>query len=70
MELAKIEYEDHGIVVSHNMPCPICGQEPAVLQCNVGVFAPGWKCQGKGWRTLKLHPFARWILVQIGILRS
>lgn len=55
MKLAKIVVNDFGGApfADHNMPCFICGIEPAVYNLNTGIFEPCWKCQGKGWRIVR-----------------
>lgn len=55
MQLAKIEVNDFGGApfCEHNMPCPVCGQWPAVLVMDTGVFEPCWECQSYGWQTLR-----------------
>jgi len=55
---------DGGPWAKHNMPCPVCGQEPAVLQLWNGIFQPCWKCQKKGIITLQLP---RWLMKLIRI---
>jgi len=35
----------------HDMACPVCYCNKAVLNCNDMVFEPCWDCQQHGWRT-------------------
>jgi len=64
MELAKIEVNDYGGApfASHNMPCPICREKPAVLSMNEGTFQPCWSCQRTGWVTVKAIGWRRWVV--------
>lgn len=53
-ELAKIKIEtDGGPWARHNYPCPVHGDEPAVLNLDDGVFHPSWKAQDAGWMLVK-----------------
>jgi hypothetical protein len=53
---------DGGPWATHNMPCPVCGQRPAVLELHDGRFHPCWDCQRAGWRTLRLGRLLRRVL--------
>jgi len=72
MGLAEIRVDDLGgaPVAKHNMPCPICLREHAVLFLNTGQFFPCWKCQKDGWRTVKLPKWVIWISKQMGWLNE
>lgn len=64
MSLAKIEVNDYGGApfATHNFPCAVCGERPAVLGMGNGVFGPCWGCKSKGWRTLRLPKWLlRWV---------
>lgn len=60
MDLAKIEVNTFGgaPIAEHNMPCPICWKEKAVLFLNTGTFYPCRKCASHGWVLLRLP---RWL---------
>ena len=66
--LAKIEVDVHdsGMFATHNMPCPVCRSQGAVLEMGKGGFSPCWECQREGWRTIRLSRFARWLLSFFG----
>ena len=38
---------------THNMPCPVCRNNHAVLDLGTGVMQPCWECQGNGWTLVK-----------------
>jgi hypothetical protein len=42
--------DEGGMLPNHNMPCAVCYQAPAVLNCDSGTFEPCWKCQEEGWQ--------------------
>ena len=62
-KLAEIKIiTDGGPWATHNMPCPICMKEKAILSLHNGQFQPCWKCQKTGYITLKLPQWlAEWI---------
>lgn len=64
MELAKIEVNDFGGApfAEHNMPCPVCRKQPAVIFLNMGTFHPCRKCESAGWVTVKATGWKRWLL--------
>ena len=69
-ELAEIQVvTDGGPWAVHNMPCTVCGVEHALLYLNDGRFEPCWKCQAKGWRTVRLGRFWLWLLRLFGVAR-
>ena len=38
---------------NHNVSCAMCGEQPAVFNCNLGYFDPCWQCQEKkGFKTM------------------
>ena len=51
----------------HNMPCPVCMDNPAILERNCSInnfsqkFAPCKKCQDEGWRLKKITWLDRYI---------
>lgn len=59
-ELAHIVVNDFGgaPVAEHNMPCPVCGVNHAVLYLNAGIFYPCRQCAREGWTLLRLP---RWL---------
>ena len=59
MELLKPTIEPYGPAVSHNMPCAVHRDKPAVLQGNSGVFLPSWKAQEEGYMLLKVPKWLR-----------
>jgi hypothetical protein len=63
MPLAEIKIiTDGGPWANHNMPCPICLKNPAVMHLWNGTFQPCWECQGNGYLTLKLPKYLNKIL--------
>jgi hypothetical protein len=38
---------------THDMPCAICRDMPAVLDLSTGVMQPCWGCQKNGWRLVR-----------------
>ena len=49
-----IKYFDYGMGFTHNMPCCVYpDNQPAVLNCNTGVFEPSWAAQNNGWRLVQ-----------------
>lgn len=40
---------DSGMISTHNMPCPVCKINHAVLDLSIGVFDVCIKCKSKGW---------------------
>ena len=61
---------DGGPWATHDMPCCVYEDEPAVLQIITGVFEPSWKAQREGWELVKVNRFQRWILKRIGLLNQ
>jgi hypothetical protein len=64
MELAKIEVmTDGGPWATHNMPCPVCRDNHALLDLSCGVMKPCRHCREKGYRLVLGETwFQRWIL--------
>ena len=58
--LLKPSVEFHGPACTHNMPCAVYRDEPAVLNCNTGIFAPSWKAQKEGYMLVKPPRLLRW----------
>lgn len=55
-KLAKIEINNHGLFAEHNMPCCVYVEDqPAVFNCNVGIFEPSWKAQEDGFILLRVE---------------
>lgn len=50
---------DGGPWARHNMPCPVCDDEKAILDLNTGIFQPGGKCQMQGWKTIRKRRWRR-----------
>lgn len=53
------DIENHGLFADPDVACAVCHLEPAVMDCQTGVFSPCWKCQEKGWHILKLPKFVK-----------
>lgn len=45
----------HGPVATHDMPCAVYRELPAVLDCNRGVFEPSWSAQSDGWILIRVR---------------
>lgn len=60
-ELLSPKIENHGLFATHNMPCSICRQAPAVYDCNQDYFQPCWRCQEQGWVTCQQSNFLKWL---------
>ena len=65
MEPLKVKVIDIGIAAEHNMPCPICRENKAVLRMWTDTFGPCWDCASKGWLTLRARPWQLWLLKRI-----
>ena len=51
--------------IDHNVYCPVCHNKAAVWNLGGpkhGILDPCWDCQKKGYITLKLGGFAKWVL--------
>lgn len=71
-ELAQIKFTTFGgsPAAEHNMPCPQCVRNPAVMQLSGGpTFQPCWKCQKAGWVTVNATGWRRSFLRAIGLVR-
>lgn len=53
---------DGGPWATHNMPCCVHSEYPAVYDLGTGMFHPSWKAQEEGWALVKLPRWARWLL--------
>lgn len=72
MRLNAVEVEFLGPgPAAHNMPCAVfhgndgSTQEPAVFNCNTGVFRPSWVARERGFMLVKVprwlqHLLRRW----------
>jgi hypothetical protein len=49
-----IDYTDSPLCVTHDMACPVCRNQSAVLELDYrgDTFLPCWDCQYKGWKTV------------------
>jgi len=43
--------DNHVLFAHHDMPCPVCRSNHAVLHLNTGIFHPCNSCHSDGWRT-------------------
>jgi hypothetical protein len=50
------------MLAEHDLACPVCYAEHAVLNCNAMVFGPCWSCWQKGWRVQQHNRV--WLKVQ------
>lgn len=41
---------DGGPWALHDMACPVCSDQPAILNLSIGVFEPCGRCQADGWQ--------------------
>lgn len=63
MRILKPKINVNMPAVTHNMPCPILGNNySAVYHCNKGVFEPSWEAQGMGWTTIRLPKYIKKLL--------
>lgn len=71
MELMKIQIDDFGgsPVATHNYPCPVYPNIPAVFHMNTGIFHPSWPAQKEGWRLIKVNRIQLFICWLIGALK-
>jgi hypothetical protein len=58
---------DGGPWAKHNMPCPVCLDNRAVLNIGTGRFDVCWKCQRIGWGIVRLPKWLYSVLKIIGI---
>ena len=61
------DYVNDGMYADHNMACAVHHYaddlQPAVVNCQTGVFHPSWKAQGEGWQLVQATTkFQRWLL--------
>ena len=71
LKVPDLKFRDYGLAVEHNMRCPVCcvDDAKAVYQMNDGVFLPCWKCQARGWRTVQVKGWKRWLMRALKISR-
>ena len=43
----------------HDMACPVCSVNHAVLELDTGRFNPCWECQKEGWI---MHRLPKWVV--------
>lgn len=56
MDRQRIQVEYIGPAALHNMPCAVKHEdEPAVLNCNLGIFEPSWAAQREGWKLVRIE---------------
>ncbi len=73
-DLAGIRFHNYGGAPAaiHNMPCPQCVKEPAVIQLDDRqhrpTFQPCWSCQKEGWVTVKATGWRRHLLTWMGLI--
>ena len=65
-QLLSPEVEVTGPVASHNMPCAVFREQPAVLDLSYGVFTPSHAAQKNGW--LLIRAPKRWQRVVLRII--
>lgn len=56
---------NHGIFAEHDYCCPVYCDEPAIFNCNTGIFEPSWKAQHLGFRMVR---FKKWQIVILKFL--
>jgi hypothetical protein len=56
MKLAEIKVIELGPIAVHNMPCPVCREEHAVLDLSCGIMTPCRKCQKEGYWLVHAQP--------------
>lgn len=52
LPIRQPEMIDLGIAYLHDYPCPVCRSFHAVLNMEIGVMEPCWRCQKTGWRVM------------------
>lgn len=57
--------EFHGPTATHDQPCAVYHDQPAVLDMNKGVFEPSWKAQADGWCLVKANTPLKALIVKI-----
>lgn len=50
---------DGGPWAVHNMPCPVCVDNKAIVHLGPGGFGPCGKCQQQGWELRRRKPARR-----------
>ena len=59
-ELLKPTIDSWGIYATHNMPCCVYRDEPAVIVMGEGVFIPSHKARREGWMLVKVPKWLKW----------
>lgn len=63
MQLMKPTVEtDGGPWATHDMPCAVYQDKPAVLDLSTGMFHPSWRAQEEGWMLVRVPRWAKWIV--------
>ena len=57
--LKQPEIVSHGPAATHDMPCAVYRELPAVLDCNTGIFHPSWSAQSDGY--ILIHVRRPWL---------
>lgn len=52
---------DGGPWANHDMACSVCGENHAVLMLYKGTFQPCWSCMEKGYFTIKVPGWLKWL---------
>lgn len=56
--------EHHGLFAFHDQACAVHHREPALFNCNTGVFEPSWKAQTEGWRLVRAQTWFHRLLLR------
>lgn len=66
MKLQKIKIvTDGGPWASHDYPCPVFRDRPAVLNLSKGIFEPSWEAQDKGYHLVKVDTYLKKLLYEL-----
>ena len=72
-EPLMVQYNNYGGApfAIHNMPCPVCMQEVAIIQLtgNFPMFQPCRSCGAKGWVTIQTSKLSKRILRWCGLVK-
>lgn len=60
-----VNLKDYGLYATHDMPCPVCGENKAMYDCDSQTFHPCNRCEEAGWVTAKIPKWMRWIAERI-----
>jgi hypothetical protein len=63
--LPPLQTEQIGPVMEHNQRCGTCIKRHAVHTFPQGIFQPCWKCQKKGYITIRARGWRRWLIDRI-----